>query len=329
MQDTGSFRAQISTRDFPEAKRLERWREIFGRRMTNADIEPIGDAPFHADVTFTLLPNISIAAGSHSPAHYRVSKEMASRGRNIVVIGLLRSGAASSTQFGRELIGGVGNALALTPHAPSTTTILTEGNFITLTFEQPALAALAPNYAASFGSIPPGSAALNLLTRYVDVVRNDDAFGEPALVQTVSDHILDLAALTLGASGDYAEIARQRSATVARLASIKSDILHALSRSDLSTEMIAARHGISPRYVRKLFEQSGSSFSGFVLAERLAKAQRMVIDRRCHHLNIAQIAHESGFGDVSYFNRVFRRHFGGTPSDFRETARLSWREREE
>ena len=324
MQDTGSFRAQISTRDFPEEKRIDRWREIFGRSVTNADMEPLGDAPFHANVTFNLLPNISIAAGSHSPAHYRLSKEMASRAGNVVVIALLRSGAASFTQFGQELIGGVGGAVALTMQAPSTTTLLTEGNFIRLAFEQPALAALAPNYAASFGSIPPNSAALNLLTRYVDVVRNDDALGEPALMQPVANHILDLAALTLGASGDYAEFARQRSATAARLASIKSDILHALSRSDLSTEMIAARHGISPRYVRKLFELSGSSFSAYVLAERLAKARRMLIDRRHAQLNITQIAHESGFGDVSYFNRAFRRHFGATPSDIRAAARPAW-----
>jgi AraC-like DNA-binding protein len=34
----------------------------------------------------------------------------------------------------------------------------------------------------------------------------------------------------------------------------------------------------------------------------------MLADKRCTHLNIAQIAHESGFGDVSYFHRVFRRH---------------------
>jgi AraC-like DNA-binding protein len=53
----------------------------------------------------------------------------------------------------------------------------------------------------------------------------------------------------------------------------------------------------------------------------------MLIDRRYAHLNIAQIAHESGFGDVSYFNRAFRRHFGAKPSDFREAARLAWQER--
>jgi AraC-like DNA-binding protein len=76
--------------------------------------------------------------------------------------------------------------------------------------------------------------------------------------------------------------------------------------------------------VRKLFEQAGSSFSTFVLTERVVKARRMLIDRRYAHLNIAQIAHESGFGDISYFNRAFRRHFGATPSDVREAARPAW-----
>ena len=327
MQDSGSLRARISTRDFPEAKRLDMWREVYGRGITNVDITPIGDTPFDAEVTFNLLPNVAIAAGSRSPASYSVSKQMAARGKNIVVISLLRSGTATATQFDRELICGVGSASVLAPHAPSTSTMLTTGNFITLALAQPAIATLAPHYSDTFGrTIAAGNAALHLLTRYVDIVRSEDTPLDPALMRSASDHILDLAALALGASGDAAETARQRSATAARFAVIKADVLHALGRGDLSTEMIALRHGISPRYVRKLFEQSGSSFSAFVLIERLAKAQRMLIDRRCGHLNIAQIAHESGFNDVSYFNRVFRRHFGATPTDLREAARPSWSE---
>jgi AraC-like DNA-binding protein len=70
-------------------------------------------------------------------------------------------------------------------------------------------------------------------------------------------------------------------------------------------------------------EHDGASFSAFVLAKRLAKAERMLADRRYAHLSIAQIAHESGFGDVSHFNRMFRRHYGVTPSDVREEA---WRD---
>jgi AraC-like DNA-binding protein len=138
--------------------------------------------------------------------------------------------------------------------------------------------------------------------------------------------MLDLAALALGAQGDHAEIARMRGGTAARLGAIKSDILGALGDSELSTEAIALRHGISPRYVRKLFEQDGSSFSAFVLVERLAKAHRMLADRHFGHLSIGQIAHDSGFSDVSYFNRTFRREFGSRPSDVREAAKGAWRE---
>jgi len=35
------------------------------------------------------------------------------------------------------------------------------------------------------------------------------------------------------------------------------------------------------------------------------------------------VAFDAGFGDLSYFNRVFRRRFGATPSDVRAAARRS------
>lgn len=329
MQDSKLFRhVHISTQDLPENDRLTTWREIYGRGIANVDIEPIGDEPFHADVTFDLLPNVGIAAGSRSPAHYRATPELVRRGgRDIMAISILRSGAASATQFGRELISGIGSASVLAPSDPSTSTMLTHGSFITLALARPKIAALAPNFAQAYGRpIPSSNAALRLLTKYLDVVRAGDELSEPDIAQSISDHIIDLAALALGAHGDYADFARQRGGTAARLTAIKSDILAALDDSELSTEAIAARHGISPRYVRKLFEQDGSSFSSFVLAERLAKTHRMLVDRRFGHLNIAQIAHESGFGDVSYFNRAFRRQFGSRPSDVREAAKHLWRE---
>ncbi len=330
MQDIEPFRrAHISTGDFPERNRLAMWREIYGRNIVYVDIEPIGDRPFHAEVSVDLLPNVSIATGSRSPAHYCITPDLVGRShRDTIVLSVLRSGAASATQFGQELISGIGSASVLTPTDPSTSTMLTHGSFTTIAISRPSIAALAPDYSQAFGrSIQSNSTALALLIKYLDIVRAGDETTNPAVGQSVSDHIIDLAALALGTSGDYAEMARQRGAKAARLAAIRSDILRTLGRSDLSTDLIAARHGISTRYVRKLFEEDGSSFSAFVLGERVVKAHRMLIDRRYAHLNIAQIANESGFGDISYFNRAFRRHFGATPSDFRETARLAWQDR--
>src|SRR3954466_13518457 len=87
MQDIGSQRrVQVSTDSFPEEKRLALWREAYGRGIANVDIEPIGDAPFHADVTFHMLPNVSIASGSRTPAHYWVTPELLKQGRDIVAV---------------------------------------------------------------------------------------------------------------------------------------------------------------------------------------------------------------------------------------------------
>ena len=146
-----------------------------------------------------------------------------------------------------------------------------------------------------------------------------DELADADLARSASAHILDLVSLALGARGDHAEMARI-GAKAARLRALKSDIIAMLGRNDLSSEFIAGRHGISSRYVRKLFEQEGTSFTSFLLGERLTRVSRLLRDPRHAHLTIAQVAHGSGFNDISYFNRVFRRHFGATPSDFREAA---------
>jgi AraC-like DNA-binding protein len=316
---------RISTLAFPADNRLTMWREIYGRNIANVDIEPIGDAPFHADVTFQQLPEVGIAVGTRSAAHYRVTPELATRGRDIIALSILRSGVATATQFGKEVIGGIGSASVLTPTHPSTSTLHSHGSFVTLALSRPAIAARVPNFTAAFGHpIQSDNASLRLLIRYLDILQGGLDLVSTEVARSVSTHVLDLAALAMGARDDYADLVRERGAKAARLSAIRADIVAALGHQDLSTETIAVRHGISPRYVRKLFEEHGMSFSAFVLAERLAKAHRMLIDSRYVRLSITQIAHESGFGDISYFNRTLRRLHGATPSDIREAAKRDW-----
>jgi AraC-like DNA-binding protein len=73
--------------------------------------------------------------------------------------------------------------------------------------------------------------------------------------------------------------------------------------------------------VRKLFEGEDTSFTQFVLSERLARAHRLLSDPRFADRTIAALALEAGFGDLSYFNRAFRRRYGAAPSDVRTAAK--------
>ena len=90
--------------------------------------------------------------------------------------------------------------------------------------------------------------------------------------------------------------------------------------SELKTAVPAARHGVTRRYVDMLFEVEGATFSEFVVDQRLARAHRMLSDPRFAGRTVNAIAFDVGFGDLSYFNRTFRRRYGATPSDVRNAA---------
>jgi AraC-like DNA-binding protein len=81
------------------------------------------------------------------------------------------------------------------------------------------------------------------------------------------------------------------------------------------------RHRIKPRWVQRLFESEGTTFTEYVLAQRLVRAHRLLTDPLYANQKVSTIALDIGFGDLSYFNRAFRQRYGTTPSELRPAAR--------
>ncbi|GHE75765.1 transcriptional activator RhrA [Camelimonas fluminis] len=106
-----------------------------------------------------------------------------------------------------------------------------------------------------------------------------------------------------------------------RMIAIKSDIEARLTDQGLNARQVAEQHGISLRYLQKLFSDEMLTFSDFVLQRRLERAMRMLQSREGDHLSISGIAFTVGFGDLSYFNRTFRRRFGVPPRQARSVGR--------
>jgi AraC-like DNA-binding protein len=128
----------------------------------------------------------------------------------------------------------------------------------------------------------------------------------------------DLIAATIGATRDGLAIVEGRGIAAARLRSIMTDISANLGDGDLSVVEVARRHRVTPRYIHKLFENEGLTFSAFVLGQRLSRAHRILSDPRLADRNISSVAFGVGFGDLSYFNRAFRRRFAATPTEIRQ-----------
>jgi AraC-like DNA-binding protein len=169
--------------------------------------------------------------------------------------------------------------------------------------------------AVAGGCVQGQTPALQLLQAYLANLPASPA--DPQLNLLVANHVYDLMALVIGATRDGAEQARQRGVRAARLEVIRGDLRR---EPDLTIREVALRQGVSPRYVQMLFEETGTTFTDFVLELRLGAALRMLASPRYANWSVTAIALEAGFGDLSYFNRRFRQRFAGTPSDIRAAA---------
>jgi AraC-like DNA-binding protein len=307
---------------FPERERIAFWREEFGRVMLKLDVDPIGSTRFRSDVVLRSLPGLSLFSGQTSSVHFRTPPALAASNDDSVGISTMVRSSALAVHLGQETTLMPGDAVLISCTDPLLYTLPAGGHSAAVRLSRPVLQALVPGLNDSYNKVIPGqSEALGLLFGYLKVLEDKNVATTPDLQHIVVTHVYDLAALALGASRDMAELAKERGLRVARLRAIKEDISARLGEPGLSLEGVALRNRVSPRYVQKLFEMEGTSFSDFVRLERLARTYDMLRDPRMAHLSISTIAYDCGFGDITAFNRAFRRQYNASPSDVRHSAK--------
>lgn len=311
----------FSTRDLPERDRLTMWREVFARAVVKVDLAPQGEQPFHSSARVNLLPGVTVRRSSASPAIVRRTAPLVADGDDNLVLVVIRSGQMQAEQGGREAFLDQGGAYLWSNAATGVSQNPLPMDLLTLTLPRRALAAGVRDLdRALMRPIPPASEALRLLVGYVDLIQADPCLMAPDLAALAASHVQDLAAVALGATREAAEAARVGGIRAARLQAVKADILAHLTRPDLTVDAVALRQGISPRYIRALLDAEQTSFTDFVREQRLRLAFRRLSNPALAGRTISAIAHECGFGDLSYFYAAFRARFGSTPGDVRANA---------
>jgi AraC-like DNA-binding protein len=88
--------------------------------------------------------------------------------------------------------------------------------------------------------------------------------------------------------------------------------------TDLSLDSCADHFGTSPYTLSRAFKQiSGINFIDYLTNIRLVKAKQLL---RESELKITEVAEQVGY-QQSYFNRIFKKYEGVTPSQYREMVR--------
>jgi AraC-like DNA-binding protein len=98
---------------------------------------------------------------------------------------------------------------------------------------------------------------------------------------------------------------------------IRAHIDANLHSADLNPARIAAEHFISTRHLHGLFQEQGTTVSGWIRTRRLEHCRRDLLDPVYAGRPVAAIAARWGFVDAAHFSRVFKSAFGRAPSELR------------
>jgi AraC-like DNA-binding protein len=285
------------------------------------DIVARDTAGFCGSLELQRVGSIDIGLHGTTPADFFRTPELVRDGNDALCIFLCESGHAIGSQLDSDqtLAPAEGiifdNAFAGVNHVTATS------RFLTLKIPRARITSLLPRIDRfAVAKLDKNAVALRLLFEYLRGTYNVDFSGGGRAARLYDEHIVDLIALALGAEGETRELVEERGVQAVRRAAILHEIETRAADISLSAATVAARLGVTPRYVHILLEQTGRSFTQHVLEKRLERAMKLLQDPQRLELKISDIALEAGFADISHFSRTFRRSYGDTPSAARANS---------
>ena len=298
----------------PEEERLSVWREEFGRSILNMNIHLLEEQPLTVQARLSALPGLRTISFRGSAMKFDRPRNLLGRGDDTFGLVVNRNSLTSLAQLNREVPLGHGDACAILSDEPGN---VASRGCLGLLFQRAPLVARARNIADfALRHVSRESDALRLLMGYLDALPDKLSPGSGKLERTIVDHVYDLAALAI-CPPRHVDVSSASATAAARLELAMTYLRKHYDFPGLTVSTVAGDQNISARYLQRLIETTGATFSEHLNELRLQRAFALLSDPRYRTKQIAEVALRSGFSDVSYFNRMFRRRFGETPRSVR------------
>ncbi len=306
------------TQDIKKNEQLEYWNEVICKEFTQLQCETPSAAAYRGELTSWDLDSIQMSKVCADPSGVHHSQSLVSQStEELYLMHVQTEGESLNTQAGREV------------HLkPGDFTLCSSASPYAVIFDKPIemlvvripVAMLNQHFSASekdilarkiSGEDQLGSVIYSLLMRLWLNKQNTN----------ICNSILSLLAAQLDMITPKGIIA-ESSVRAAHVQRIKMHIERHLSDPELSPGAIAYANGVSPRYLRLLFETEKVTCSRYISNRRLEEIARDLSNVASRHIRITQIAYRWGFNNPSHFSRVFRDHYGCSAQHFRQ-AKLS------
>lgn len=310
---------RVSTEQVPERQRLAFVHDFVARNWAGMRFTPLDETDLRIDIAVFALPDaVSIGLAHYPSILGRRPRDLLSDGRDNYTLAIVSEDHEVSVAGCRPFTVKAGDLMVVNEGTwfevrhPRATVALVSLGCLQVAARLPRLD-LAPFY-----HIPRSAPGAPLFIGYADLLRQAPPQDDKAR-QIAANHIHDLIAVVLDGFVPGRSDRNEGGIRAARLELIKKDMLDRVWDPALNVNAVASRQGVTPRYVQYLFESDGTTFTEFLRDNRLALAFRR-LDEGATAAGIAQIAFDSGFADLSNFNRAFRRRYGVTPSEVRAEA---------
>jgi AraC-like DNA-binding protein len=296
----------------------EMWREQVCRGFCRLDIEPSKGTRIDCEIKLASLSDLALRTVDGISGQFGRTRELLSDGCDDFALISATRDPIHVTQAGKSISLSQSQMCLRDMSVAGAVAFEGTNQFTGIRIPRRALLAVCPGAEDRLLlTLHENPALLAMIARYyelsTELAHKLDAAGQRLTAQ----HLVDLVGLLLGSDGEEKDLATQRGYAAARVELMKRDIVTNIKRPDLTIGSISQSHGLSPRQAQRLFAEAGTTFSEFVTEQRLLLARRLLAEPRHRRSKVSAIAHTAGFGDLSYFNRIFRKRFGVTPSDMR------------
>lgn len=93
------------------------------------------------------------------------------------------------------------------------------------------------------------------------------------------------------------------------------DHIHSHFSENLTLESVADQFHLNSSYLSRIFKaETGDNFTDFVIAIRMGKAVKLMHNPELKTYEIGQMV---GYDNANHFSKIFRKHFGVTPTEYR------------
>lgn len=313
---------RLSTDDVPERSRLGFVHDFVGRHAAGMEFRPHDPASFRAELGVLRLPGSALLAEArYAPFAGARTRELLNDGRDDYQIMIHTAEHEVAVEGGVPVTVAPGTLMILDQSVHMDCRVPATGLKL-VNLPRARMRELVPRIdSRPCYFLPATTPGLDLFAGYADMLRAAPP-SDDKIAGIAEGHLYDLTAALLDGAVRGGAARNVRGIGAARLELVKREARTRLHEPGLGIEAVARCQGITPRYIQRLFEAEGSSFSDFLRDCRLERAFALLDDPAAGmgERTIAAIAFEVGFSDLSSFNRAFRRRYAMTPSQVRAEA---------